>query len=235
MVTRPPTLGFLDSPSSSNYIPPKYTIGIFEGIGKALAESLLDQTGHNPWSRLGSTEFRSLDGVRRSLVKRLKLSPEYKNAGSDLSMKKQTSSSGFEANPLFSSPPKVLKKPKSKVLVQPTPGGPLGPKRDNQTLPAADAKASGSQYCKKLPLLPTSVVDCPPIPGSSATAKEEAAPANNPPKISLKKVMKKKSLTKVPSNPSSTSSKGSKTKTLKGKKKKKKSEKSSLEKLAAKK
>jgi len=100
-------------------------------------------------------------------------------------------------------------------LVQPSLGGPLGPKRENQNLPA-DAKASGSQY-KKLPLSPS--VDCP-TPGCS-TAKEEAA--TTPPKMSLKQPMKKKSLTKVP-----TKGKGKKLKS------KKKSEKS-LEKVSTKK
>lgn len=118
-------------------------------------------------------------------------------------------------------------------------GGPLGPKRENQTLPAADAKAGGSQYCKKLPLMASTVVECPPMPGCSASMKEETPLASNPPKISLKKVMKKKSsLAKVASSTTTVSgaSKGSKSSSpIKGKKKKKKSEKSALEKLAAKK
>ncbi|ODN06407.1 Cytosolic carboxypeptidase-like protein 5 [Orchesella cincta] len=212
MVTRTPAHGFLDSSTST--VPPKFTIEIFEGIGVALGESLLDLAGH-PQSNLGKTEFRTLEGLRRSIVKRLKLSPEYKSPSSELTLKKSSSSTpGFETNALFS-PPKVIRKPKTKVLVQPTLGGPLGPKRENQNLPA-DAKASGSQY-KKLPLSPS--VDCP-TPGCS-TAKEEAA--TTPPKMSLKKVMKKKSLTKVP-----TKGKGKKLKS------KKKAEKS-LEKLAAKK
>lgn len=32
VVTRPPSLGIPDSPSSSSYQPPKYTIGIFEAV-----------------------------------------------------------------------------------------------------------------------------------------------------------------------------------------------------------
>lgn len=91
----------------------------------------------------------------------------------------------------------------------------MGPKRENQNLPA-DAKASGSQY-KKLPLSPA--VELSPTPGCS-TSKETTG---SPPKITLKKAMKKKSLTKVP--------KKGKTKKLKGKIKSEKS----LEKLSAKK
>lgn len=86
---------------------------IFVKIGKALAESLLDLTGHNPWSRLGYSEFKTLEGVRRSLVKRLKLSPEYKSSNSDVTLKKSSATS-FEPNALFSTS-KVLKKSKSKV------------------------------------------------------------------------------------------------------------------------
>lgn len=32
VVTRPPSLGFLDSPSSSSFQPPKFSISIFEGV-----------------------------------------------------------------------------------------------------------------------------------------------------------------------------------------------------------
>lgn len=85
----------------------------------------------------------------------------------------------------------------------------MGPKRENQNLPSAGAKASGSQF-KKLPLT-AAALECP-TPGCS-TAKEEVGAAVTPPKISLKKSMKK-SLTKIPTT------KGSKSKKLKIKKKK---------------
>jgi len=58
-----------------------------------MAESILDLTGHNPWSRLNFSEFKNLEGLRRSLVRRLKTSPEYRMLPPELSPKKTLSAS----------------------------------------------------------------------------------------------------------------------------------------------
>lgn len=50
-----------------NLIPPKFTPAIFEEVGRALGPSLLDLTSSNPCSRIGNSEFRSLQGLRNSL------------------------------------------------------------------------------------------------------------------------------------------------------------------------
>ncbi|ESP05628.1 hypothetical protein LOTGIDRAFT_102525 [Lottia gigantea] len=55
--TPPPLAGF----------PPKYTQAHYEEIGKALAIAALDMTDSNPWSRIGSSEHCSLQGVRESV------------------------------------------------------------------------------------------------------------------------------------------------------------------------
>jgi hypothetical protein len=78
VISRPSSYGFMDPPSTVNiHHAPKFTPDLFEGTGRALAESLLDLTGHNPWSRLCYTEFKTLEGVRRWLSNRLQNSPEY--------------------------------------------------------------------------------------------------------------------------------------------------------------
>lgn len=89
-------------------------------------------------------------------------------------------------------------------MVPLSPGVPLGLRRENQNLPP-DAKPSGSQF-KKLPMTPSA--ECP--TPSCSTAKDDGK--MTPPKILLKKTMKKKSLPKL-------ASKGKKKK-LKSKKKK---------------
>ncbi|XP_065338340.1 cytosolic carboxypeptidase-like protein 5 isoform X1 [Cloeon dipterum] len=45
-------------------VPPKYNPPLFEEVGKAMAVSILDLNGANPWSRLRHSEFRALPGVR---------------------------------------------------------------------------------------------------------------------------------------------------------------------------
>ncbi|VEN41263.1 unnamed protein product [Callosobruchus maculatus] len=48
-------------------VPPKYTPHVYEEVGKALGSSILDLTGHNPYSRLANSEFRTLHGLREWL------------------------------------------------------------------------------------------------------------------------------------------------------------------------
>ncbi|XP_071964054.1 cytosolic carboxypeptidase-like protein 5 isoform X2 [Antedon mediterranea] len=62
--TPPPVAGF----------PPKYTIAHFEEVGKAVALSALDMTDTNPWSRLASTEYQSVHGMRTWVQKYLRSS-----------------------------------------------------------------------------------------------------------------------------------------------------------------
>ncbi|XP_033645286.1 cytosolic carboxypeptidase-like protein 5 isoform X1 [Asterias rubens] len=52
--TPPPLAGY----------PPKYNPGHFEEVGRAVAVAALDITNTNPWSRLASTEYSNVMGVR---------------------------------------------------------------------------------------------------------------------------------------------------------------------------
>ncbi|XP_022089506.1 cytosolic carboxypeptidase-like protein 5 isoform X2 [Acanthaster planci] len=52
--TPPPLAGY----------PPKYTPAHFEEVGRAVAVAALDLTNTNPWSRLASTEYSNVMGVR---------------------------------------------------------------------------------------------------------------------------------------------------------------------------
>lgn len=79
--------GFVDTQSAPIFSPPNYTIELFEEVGKALAETVLDMSGQNPYSRLSLTEFKTVEGLKRALTSRLKLSPEFKLSGSDTSLK----------------------------------------------------------------------------------------------------------------------------------------------------
>ncbi|CAH2004531.1 unnamed protein product [Acanthoscelides obtectus] len=45
-------------------VPPKYTPHVFEEVGRSLGSSILDLTGHNPFSRLPNSEFHTLSGLR---------------------------------------------------------------------------------------------------------------------------------------------------------------------------
>ncbi|XP_017877708.1 cytosolic carboxypeptidase-like protein 5 isoform X3 [Ceratina calcarata] len=49
------------------FVPPKYTPGVFEGVGAALGPSILDLTTNNPNSRLPNSQYRSLRGVKSYL------------------------------------------------------------------------------------------------------------------------------------------------------------------------
>ncbi|KAK3750638.1 hypothetical protein QZH41_012825 [Actinostola sp. cb2023] len=66
--TPPPPPGF----------PPKFTTEIYEEVGRALVVSVLDMTNCNPWSRLPTSEFSSVEGVRnwvRRFIKSAKNAP----------------------------------------------------------------------------------------------------------------------------------------------------------------
>ncbi|KAF4516919.1 hypothetical protein B566_EDAN008008, partial [Ephemera danica] len=54
-------------PSIGPVVPPKYTPQIFEEVGRALAVSVLDLAGANPWSRVRSSEMRNVPGIREWL------------------------------------------------------------------------------------------------------------------------------------------------------------------------
>ncbi|KAL1505914.1 hypothetical protein ABEB36_005363 [Hypothenemus hampei] len=45
-------------------VPPKYTPQIFEEVGRSIGASILDLIGQNPFSRLPSSEFHNLNGLR---------------------------------------------------------------------------------------------------------------------------------------------------------------------------
>lgn len=47
---------------------PAYTIEVFEDVGKAFCIALLDYVEKNPVSRLLSTTFKTLDGLKNSLI-----------------------------------------------------------------------------------------------------------------------------------------------------------------------
>ncbi|KRT84843.1 Peptidase [Oryctes borbonicus] len=48
-------------------VPPKYNPHVFEEVGKAMGASILDLTAQNPLTRLPSSEFHSLSGLREWL------------------------------------------------------------------------------------------------------------------------------------------------------------------------
>jgi hypothetical protein len=200
----------------------------------------LDLTGQNPYSRLNLTEFKTLDGVKRSLVSRLRLSPEYRSlTPAELALKQQSSSSTITSSAYDSIPllPQVAvgvkgnKKLKSKILVATQPSGPLGPRRENQnnspaTTNISNAKASGSQQPKKLPIVLTEVSseDCSPSHPVTTSSVAGTSSGYEPmldksskilPKSSLAKVMKKKSFPKFTHKKT-----GGNKKVKKGKKKK---------------
>nr|CAH7768234.1 unnamed protein product [Callosobruchus chinensis] len=60
----PPTIKEPCGKMHSINVPPKYTPHIFEEVGRSLGSSILDLTGHNPFSRLPNSEFHTLSGLR---------------------------------------------------------------------------------------------------------------------------------------------------------------------------
>nr|CAH7757333.1 unnamed protein product [Callosobruchus chinensis] len=63
----PPAIKEASARTQSISVPPKYTPHIFEEVGRSLGSSILDLTGHNPFSRLPNSEFHTLNGVREWL------------------------------------------------------------------------------------------------------------------------------------------------------------------------
>jgi hypothetical protein len=47
---------------------PPYTIEIFEDVGRAFCIALLDQLEKNPVSRIPSTTFKNLEGVKNEVI-----------------------------------------------------------------------------------------------------------------------------------------------------------------------
>jgi len=158
VLNRPPNYGFNDPPMNPSPHPPKFTPEVFESVGRALAESILDLTGHNPWSRIGNSDYRSLEGMRRFLMKRLQNSPEFKQkdptlrASSSLAgiLGNSSHSQGFDmsldgrarARALKGSTSLIRKGSSSKI---PPTVGPLVPKKENQNSGTSFGKASGSK------------------------------------------------------------------------------------------
>lgn len=69
----------LDNGRASPPLPPspmghRFSIQDFEQVGRALAVSALDMFQLNPWSRLPTTEYSSVAGVRQSLLQRINAS-----------------------------------------------------------------------------------------------------------------------------------------------------------------
>ncbi|XP_048517280.1 cytosolic carboxypeptidase-like protein 5 isoform X3 [Dendroctonus ponderosae] len=60
----PPTVKEASGKVHTLPVPPKYTPQLFEEVGKSLGASILDLTGHNPFSRLPNSEFHNLSGLR---------------------------------------------------------------------------------------------------------------------------------------------------------------------------
>uniref|UniRef100_A0A4W3H0X7 Cytosolic carboxypeptidase-like protein 5 n=2 Tax=Callorhinchus milii TaxID=7868 RepID=A0A4W3H0X7_CALMI len=57
------------SPPPSPAFPPKYTIDVFEQVGRALAIAALDMLDLNPWPRIVLSEFSSLINLRAWMLK----------------------------------------------------------------------------------------------------------------------------------------------------------------------
>ena len=53
----------LPPPHSPPGFPPRYTIEIFEDVGKGLAVAALDMHQCNPWSRLVNSEYTTFDNI----------------------------------------------------------------------------------------------------------------------------------------------------------------------------
>nr|CAI5846643.1 unnamed protein product [Callosobruchus analis] len=60
----PPTVKEHCGRVHSMNVPPKYTPHVFEEVGRSIGASILDLTGHNPFSRLPNSEFHTLNGLR---------------------------------------------------------------------------------------------------------------------------------------------------------------------------
>nr|CAI5859940.1 unnamed protein product [Callosobruchus analis] len=63
----PPATKETSGRTQSVTVPPKYTPQVFEEVGRSLGSSILDLTGHNPFSRLPNSEFHTLNGLREWL------------------------------------------------------------------------------------------------------------------------------------------------------------------------
>ncbi|GLC59373.1 hypothetical protein PLESTB_001479400 [Pleodorina starrii] len=68
------------SPPCNKRFPPKFTVGAFHAVGRAILIAALDMEGSNPWSRLPHSEHRSLEGVRSWILTVLRATPETRAA-----------------------------------------------------------------------------------------------------------------------------------------------------------
>ena len=50
-------------------MPPRYTIEIYEDVGKALSIAALDMTQSNPWPRIVQSEFGTLASLRSWMIR----------------------------------------------------------------------------------------------------------------------------------------------------------------------
>ncbi|XP_071449217.1 cytosolic carboxypeptidase-like protein 5 [Hetaerina americana] len=61
----------LESKNWISYIPSEYSPPTYEGVGRAILQSILDLTGPNAWSRVASSSVKSLAKLRESILKEL--------------------------------------------------------------------------------------------------------------------------------------------------------------------
>lgn len=182
-------------------------------MGRSLAETVLDMSGQNPYSRLSHTEFKTVEGVKRSLINRLKLSPEFKST-TNLSPGQESPLKIGSLNPLDANGNPVLmivagtalgsKSNKKSTVLTPsqTGGGPLGPKNRENRNSTENAKPTSGSQAKTLPKKKQSSLGIPNDSSSSpavATSSSSLNRAASLPKSKLTKIMKIKSFPRVSS------------------------------------
>jgi hypothetical protein len=95
--TPPPLAGY----------PPRFTVAVYEEVGRGLAIAALDMMDCNPWSRLPNTEYKNLAGVRewvRSYIKGCRARSEI-GKKPRVSLIDKTMVTGSSLEPVTSAPP----------------------------------------------------------------------------------------------------------------------------------